>query len=201
MIENTLKYRSRNDLILPEYGRNIQRMVEIAKSIEDRDERNRCARTIIDSMGNLFPYLRDVENYKHKLWDHLAIMANFELDIDYPYNVYKPENMAKHPDKIIVNKERIKARHYGRIIEGFIKEIAENNKIQNRAECTMIVANQMRKLHIAWNKEVVDDVQIFEDIMKLSDGKIKLAASEHKLNNERQGGYNNNGKKQNYKRS
>ena len=80
---------NKHELILPEYGRNIQNMVEIAKKIEDRNERNRCARSIIDCMGNLFPYLRDNDNFKHKLWDHLAIMADFKLDIDYPYEIVK----------------------------------------------------------------------------------------------------------------
>ena len=83
-MENKIKS---HELILPEYGRNIQNMVEIAKTIEDRNERNRCARSIIDCMGNLFPYLRDNDNFRHKLWDHLALMSNFELDIDYPYNI------------------------------------------------------------------------------------------------------------------
>ena len=84
-------YTNKNKLILTEYGRNIQQMVEYAMTIEDREERTRCANTIINIMGNLFPHLRDVNDFKHKLWDHLAIMSNYQLDIDYPYELVKVE--------------------------------------------------------------------------------------------------------------
>ena len=93
-------YTNKNKLILTEYGRNIQQMVEYAMTIEDREERTRCAQTIINIMGNLFPHLRDVNDFKHKLWDHLAIMSDYKLDIDYPYELVKPEKLESKPEKL-----------------------------------------------------------------------------------------------------
>jgi len=87
-------------LIMPEYGRNIQQMIKHAMSIEDREERTKCANSIIVTMGNLFPYLRDVNDFKHKLWDHIAIMSDFQLDIDYPYEIVRAENLYNRPDKV-----------------------------------------------------------------------------------------------------
>ena len=83
---------------LPEYGRSIQNMVDYALTIQDRAERQRCANTIINIMGNMFPHLRDVPDFKHKLWDHLAIMSGFELDIDYPYEIIRKDNLVTRPD-------------------------------------------------------------------------------------------------------
>ena len=103
-----MNYSQRTDLILPEYGQNIQQMVKHAVAIEDRAERTRCAKTIIDIMGNMFPYLRDVEGFKYKLWDHLAIMSEFKLDIDYPFEVVKPTTLQQKPEKIPYNTQRIR---------------------------------------------------------------------------------------------
>ena len=108
------------ELILPEYGRNIQNMVEIAMKIEDRSERNRCARSIINCMGNLFPYLRDNDAFQHKLWDHLALMSNFELDIDYPFEITPAEEIHPTPEAIPLPNNQIRERHYGRFIDNFI---------------------------------------------------------------------------------
>ena len=95
--EDLLAYNTqKKKLILPEYGRNVHRMIEYCMSLEDRDERTRCANAIVNIMGNLFPHLRDVDDFKHKLWDHLAIMSDFKLDIDYPYEVIKKENLKKN---------------------------------------------------------------------------------------------------------
>ena len=86
-------------LVLPEYGRNVQQMVDHCMTIEDKAERTRCANTIINIMGNLFPHLRDIEDFKHKLWDHLAIMSDFKLDIDYPYEIVKKESLEVKSSK------------------------------------------------------------------------------------------------------
>ena len=102
---------------LPEYGRSIQNMVDHALTIEDRAERQRCANTIINIMGNMFPHLRDVNDFKHILWDHLAIMADFKLDIDYPYEIVKKEDLYSRPPRIPYNNSRIRYRHYGTTLE------------------------------------------------------------------------------------
>ena len=101
-------------LPLPEYGRSIQNMVDHCLTIEDRAERQRCANTIINIMGNMFPHLRDVPDFKHKLWDHLAIMSDFKLDIDFPYEIIKKDNLITKPDVIPYPSSKIRYRHYGR---------------------------------------------------------------------------------------
>ena len=108
---------NRNKLILPEYGRNIQKMISHICTIEDRDERNKAARTIIGIMGNLNPHLRDVGDFKHKLWDHLAIISDFKLDIESPYEIPEPSKFQEKPNKIAYNQNRLKYKHYGKSVE------------------------------------------------------------------------------------
>lgn len=177
-----LEYNNqKKNLILPEYGRNIQQMVEFCTAIEDRDERNRCANTIIQTMGNLFPQLRDAPEFKHKLWDHLAIMSNFTLDIDYPYEVIKQENLQTTPQSIAYQLEPIKYRHYGKIIEQMINRACEYPEGEERDGLIMLIANHMKKLIYGINKEDVEDEKIFNDLYHYSRGKIKLDTETHKL--------------------
>ena len=179
------------ELILPEYGRNIQNMVEIAKTIDDRSERNRCARSIINCMGNLFPYLRDNEAFQHKLWDHLALMSNFELDIDYPFEITPAENFHPTPEQIPLPKNEIKERHYGRFIENFIQRIINDTNIINQTQLLVMIANFMKRCYSMYNQEVVNDIVIFNDLYRLSneqidlrDKDIKLQEIQHKRNNK-----------------
>ena len=139
-------------LILPEYGRNVQQMVDHCMTIEDRAERTRCANTIINIMGNLFPHLRDIDDFKHKLWDHLAIMSDFKLDIDYPYEIVKKENLHTHPDAIPYHTTPIKYRHYGKIMEGMLKKAEEMPAGPERDALVSMLANHMKKLYYQWNK-------------------------------------------------
>ena len=121
-----MKYNTEEKkLVMPEYGRNIQNMVDYCVAIEDREERKRCANTIINIMGNMFPHLRDVNDFKHILWDHLAIMADFKLDIDYPYEIVKKENLYARPPRIPYNNNRIRYRHYGKTLELMIRKATE----------------------------------------------------------------------------
>ena len=121
-----MKYNTEEQkLALPEYGRNIQNMVDYCLTIQDREERKRCANTIINIMGNMFPHLRDVNDFKHILWDHLAIMADFKLDIDYPYEIVKKENLYKRPPRLVYNRSRIRYRHYGKTLELMIRKATE----------------------------------------------------------------------------
>ena len=143
-----LEYNNqKGQLILPEYGRNIQQMVEYCTALQDRQERNRCANTIIQSMGNLFPQLRDAPEFKHKLWDHLAIMSNFSLDIDYPYEVIQKENLHTSPDPVSYHLEPIKFRHYGKIIEQMIYIVIqedESNLIPRRTSSMSLKKLQLQ---------------------------------------------------------
>ncbi|HKL96716.1 MAG TPA: DUF4290 domain-containing protein [Paludibacteraceae bacterium] len=169
-----MKYSQRTDLILPEYGRNIQQMVKHAVSIEDRAERTRCAKTIIDIMGNMFPYLRDVEGFKFKLWDHLAIMSDFQLDIDYPFEVVKPTTLQQKPERIPYNTSGIRYMHYGRLLQSLIEKTEQYPEGPRRDELIDLMANHMKKSYLTWNKEVVDDRKIFDDLRQLSHGNIDM---------------------------
>lgn len=164
---------NRSKLAIPEYGRNLQNMVNYIMTIEDRDERNRAARTIIDIMGTMYPYLRDINDFKHKLWDHLAIMSNFELDIDYPYSPPSRELFNTSPKKIPYNANRIKYRHYGRTIEILIEKAAAFENGKERDVLIKLIANHMKKSYVMWNKDSVSDEKILEDIEELSNGRIK----------------------------
>lgn len=168
-------------LPLPEYGRSIQNMVDHALSIEDRAERQRCANTIINIMGNMFPHLRDVPDFKHKLWDHLAIMADFKLDIDSPYELIRKDNLYTKPDAIPYPNSKIRYRHYGRTLEKLIKKAAEYPEGEEKKQLVALVANHMKKSFMAWNKENVDDRKIFEDLCDYTDGAIKLDEETMKL--------------------
>lgn len=162
-------------LVLPEYGRNIQNMVDHALTIEDRAERTRCANTIINLMGNMFPHLRNVEDFKYKLWDHLAIMADFNLDIDYPYEIVKKENLYTHPDNAPYKTSRIRYRHYGLVIENMIKKIDDYPEgSREREELIKLIVNHMKKSFIAWNKDNVEDQKILEDFCEYTGGRIQV---------------------------
>ncbi len=177
-----LKYNSQQEkLILPEYGRNIQQMVDYCVTIEDREERTRCAYTIIQIMGNLFPQIRDSEDYKHKLWDHLAIMSDFKLDIDFPYEIVKKENLVTKPQRIPYKLEHIKYRHYGKIIELMIDEACKYPEGKEKDVLVSLIANHMKKLIFSINKEGVEDEKILKDLKHYSKGKIDLDASIYKL--------------------
>jgi hypothetical protein len=191
-------------LALPEYGRNIQNMVDYCITISDREERQRCASTIINIMGNMFPHLRDVNDFKHILWDHLAIMADFKLDIDYPYEVIKKENLYSKPPRIPYNNARIRYKHYGRTLELMIKKANELETGGEKDQLIKLLANQMKRAFLTWNKESVDDRKIFKDLDELSQGKIVLNEEEYKLtesrdilakNNTNSNNNNNSGKK------
>lgn len=177
-----MKYNTEGKrLILPEYGRNIQNMVDYCVTIQDREERKRCANAIINIMGNMFPHLRDVNDFKHILWDHLAIMADFKLDIDYPYEIVKKENLYARPPRIPYNKCRIRYRHYGKTLELMIGKATELDAGNEKDQLIRLLANQMKKSFLAWNKETVDDRKIFKDLDELSEGKIVLDEEIHKL--------------------
>ena len=200
-----MKYNTEEErLVLPEYGRNIQNMVDYCVTIEDREERKRCANTIINIMGNMFPHLRDVNDFKHILWDHLAIMSDFKLDIDYPYEIVKRENLNQKPPRIPYNTNRIRYRHYGKTLELMIRKATELEDGPEKDQLVRLLATQMKKSFLTWNKETVDDRKIFKDLDELSGGAIVLNEEEHKMAESREilGRTNNGGnRKNNYSRN
>lgn len=162
-------------LILPEYGRNIQNMVNHCLTIEDKEERTACAYAIVNTMGNLFPQLRDLSDFKHILWDHLAIMSNFKLDIDYPYEVIKEEKLNTKPERIeYSNSENIRFVHYGKLIHSLIEKAIEMEQGEERDQLEIMIANYMKKSYITFNKDGVDDLKIFDDLAYLSKENILL---------------------------
>ena len=172
-------------LRLPEYGRSIQNMVDYCKSLTDKDERQKCATGIINIMGNLFPHLRDVNDFKHILWDHLAIMADFDLDIDYPYEIISQEKLKARPEKLPYNFTRGTFKHYGKYVEDMVRHAAAMEQGEERDTLVYMIANHMKKLFIAWNKDNVDDRKIFDDLAMFSNGTIVLTEEDVKLRDAR----------------
>jgi hypothetical protein len=166
---------SRKKLILPEYGRNIQKMVNHIKTIEDREERNKAAKTVIAVMGNLNPHLRDVNDFKHKLWDHLAIIADFDLDIDSPYDWPEKETLEQKPNKVPYNQHNIRYKHYGRSIVLMIEKAAELEEGEEKQDLIRMIANHMKKSYLTWNREAVSDEEIFMDLKTLSGGRLEVS--------------------------
>ncbi len=170
---------------LPEYGRSIQNMVDHALTIKDRAERQRCANTIINIMGNMFPHLRDVPDFKHKLWDHLAIMSDFKLDIDYPYEVIRKDNLNTRPEPIPYSNTKIHYRHYGRTLEVLINKACDFPESNEKNNLIALICNHMKKDFMTWNKDTVDDRKIAEDLAEYSNGKLQMTDTIIRLMAER----------------
>lgn len=170
LLYNTERVR----LYIPEYGRNVQKMVGYLKTIEDRQKRNEQARAVIKVMEIINPAVKLQENYEHKLWDHLHIISGFSLDVDSPYPVPAPESLNEKPLAIPIEKRPIKATHYGRNIENIIELIAQTEDGNAKTEMIRSLAVYMRQQYLIWNKDTVSDQTIFMDIEKLSDGRIKV---------------------------
>ncbi len=164
----------RKRMALPEYGRNVQKMIDHIKSIGNREERNRAAKTVIQVMGNLNPHLRDEGDFKHKLWDHLALIADFELDIDSPYPIPEQTKFTEKPKQIPYQQGNIRYLHYGRIIELMIEAASEMADGEEKVYLTNLIVNQMKKSYITWNRGQVADEVIIGDLKLLSRGKLKM---------------------------
>ena len=166
---------NRKDLILPEYGRNIQKMVNHVKSVEDREERNRLAKAVIQIMGSMNPHLRDVADFTHKLWDHLAIIANFELDVDSPYPKPSKEEIYQKPDRLTYEKpDDIRFKHYGKVLEKMIKKAITYEEGEEKDFLIEVICTQMKKSYVIWNRENAVDEQIFNDLLLLSKRQLKI---------------------------
>lgn len=162
----------RKDLILPEYGRNVHQMVDYLIQVEDREERNTGAKALIKLMGQLNPQLRDVEDYNHKLWDHLFIMSNFMLDVDSPYPIPSKEEFESKPNKVEYPQGVQKYRHYGKVITTIIEEAAKEEDAEQKDILALMVGNLMKKTYLQWNKNTVDDLVIWNHLLELSNGKL-----------------------------
>lgn len=169
-----MEYNSqRNRLIIPEYGRNVQKMIEFACTIEDRDERNRIAQAIIEVMGQLNPHFRDVADFTHKLWAHLFIISDFKLDVDSPYPKPEKEKLFSRPKKMEYPQKQIRFKHYGHTIELLIEKAKTVKEPEEREAFVQTLANLMKKSYLNWNRDSVNDEVILNHLASMSGGELK----------------------------
>ena len=181
MIEN-LEYNTiREELIIPEYGRHIQKMINYASSRESKEERNKLANSIISVMGNLQPHLRDVPDFQHKLWDQLFIMSDFKLDADSPFEKPSKEVLNAKPDPLSYPQNFPKYRFYGNNIKIMIDEAVKWDAGEMKEALVLTIANHMKKCFLNWNKDSVEDQVIFDHLYELSDSKIDIRDSKEEL--------------------
>ena len=183
-MNNNLQYNTeRSRLRIPEYGRHIQKMVDQALQISDREERNKMARAIIGVMGNLNPHLRDVPDFQHKLWDQLFIMSDFELDVDSPYPTPLKEVLSARPEPLSYPQNYPKYRFYGNNIKTMIEAALKFEEGEEKEALFFVIANHMKKSFLNWNKDTVEDKVIFDHLFELSEGKIDLRNANETLTN------------------
>ena len=182
-------------MIIPEYGRNVQKMVDFALTVQDREERNKVARAIINVMGQLNPHLRDVEDFTHKLWAHLFIMSDFKLDVDSPYPKPTPESFTEKPELLEYPQSKIRYGHYGKSIPKMIEKCIEYPEGDEKEALIKIIANMMKKSYLLWNRDTVSDELIANQLKDLSKGKLELkdlsalqSTSDILKNNKKNGG-------------
>ena len=166
----------RKPLIIPEYGRHMQEMVDYCMAIEDREKRNEFAGIIIEVMGELNPHLRDVDDFQHKLWDQLFIMSGFSLDVDSPFPVPEKAEVYSRPQRVPYPQEEYKYKYYGKNIRRMI-DVAISWEGEKQEGLIMVIANHMKKCYLLWNKDTVEDSAIFDHLYEMSGGKIDLRAS------------------------
>lgn len=179
---NALEYNSeRSNLIIPEYGRHLQKMVEHAVTIEDEAERNKVARSIIAVMGNMNPHLRDVSDFQHKLWDQLFIISDFKLDVESPFPKPTREMLAERPEMLNYPQNFPKYRFYGNNIKRMIDEAKKYEEGPLKDALVLSIANHMKKSYLNWNRDSVEDKVIFDHLNELSEGAINLKNTDEDL--------------------
>lgn len=161
-------------LIIPEYGRNIQKLIEYACTVKNKEERNNIANAIIAIMGRLNPMLRDITDFRHKLWDHLFIISNFKLDVDSPYPVPSKEILTTKPERVKYPAAKMKFKHYGKAVERLIEKASDMKNGEEKTAFIEAIANLMKKSYLVWNRDTVADTVILQELETLSKGKLKV---------------------------
>jgi len=170
-----MKYNTElSKLIIPEYGRHIHQIIDSLSEIKDRKKRNEQTEIVIQIMGNLNPHLRDVNDFKHKLWDHLFIMSDYKLDVDSPYPIPEKKEKNERPNIINNTQGTVKHKHYGKFVINMLQKIHDIKNEETKNKLIISIANQMKRSYINWNKSNVLDDVIFNEIKEMSDGKIKV---------------------------
>ena len=188
----------RPKLQITDYGRNIYKLIDYAKTIEDRDKRNAVAACIVNVMAQVNPKVKEETDYKHKLWDHLLLMSNFELDVDSPYPVSHDNNITFEPKPLKYHTNKINYRHYGKVLEDLIEKVTSYPEGEEKEVLIELIAHQMKRSYLVWNRNTVSDDIIFEQFDQLSTGKLKLRDDfQLHANKEYEDGNTQNNKNQN----
>lgn len=178
-----LDYNTRREkLVLPEYGREVQKMVDYAMTLKTKSERQRCAYSIIDIMERMFPQAREGKDYKQKLWDHLALMSDFKLDIDYPVDINEARKITAKPQPMRYPDQKNPVKHYGSMMFELFDKLKTMQPGRERDELTRMVANQMKRDLMLWSHGSCDDEKIADDLARFTDGKIQLDLDAFKFN-------------------
>ena len=162
---------------MPEYGRGIQDMIAHAVSLPEKAERQRCAESIFSIMVNMQPQLRELPDYKHRIWDHIAYISGYQLDIDYPFEITHLGDEAERPKPVPYPMKDIKQRQYGHLIEESLQQLAEMPEGEERDELLALTANQMKQNLFNWNRDAMDDMKVASDISRYTNGKVALDLS------------------------
>jgi RNase H-fold protein (predicted Holliday junction resolvase) len=205
---------ARTKLAIPEYGRNIQKMIQHVIGIEDRRERTAAAHRIVEIMANMHPQVKEESDYQHKLWDHLYFISDFQLDVDSPFPPPEKETIHRKPERLHYSENHIRFKHYGKHLEKMIKYAAALEDGPEKNELALMIANQMKRSYLNWNRDSVSDKMILKQLHELSDGKLNLGedvqligtgeilagnrSNKKKKNTQNKG--NNNGRKKKYGR-
>jgi hypothetical protein len=172
----SLEYNTqRPQLKIPEYGRNIQKMIGYALKVKDKEERNTVAKAIVNVMGQVNPSLKEIEDLTHKLWTHLFLISDFELEVDSPYEKPSPDTFTEKPEILDYPKNNIRYSHYGIAIQNMIKVISEFDEGEEKDHLVRLMVNLMKRMYLTWNRDSVDDDLILKQLDELSKGKLKLS--------------------------
>ena len=185
----------REKLLMPEYGREIQKMVDHAVSLPDKEERLKCAKSIIRLMESKNPQLHDSENYEQALWDHLYLMSHRQLDIDWPYDVSEAEKILSKPEPMAHPSEGTHMRHYGRLMEELFEKLKTMPEGEERDELVRLTANQMKRNLATWGHGSMDDEKVADDLARFTDGKIQIDLNNFRFDHIVAASNNENGKR------
>ncbi|MCF6170512.1 MAG: DUF4290 domain-containing protein [Bacteroidales bacterium] len=170
-----MEYNSqREKMIIPEYGRNVQKMIEYAKTIEDKEKRTKSAEVIVRVMAGMNPQIKESSDYLHTLWDHLYFISNFDLDVDSPFPMPAKEILFRKPDKVEYSNKNFKVKHYGKYIEKIIARTIELEEGPEKEALILIIANHLKKSYLNWNRDSVNDETILKHLEELSNGKLSI---------------------------
>lgn len=179
----------RSKILLPEYGRTVQNMVAQVLTLENRAQRQKAAERVVRVMANMFPQNKNVPDFRHKLWDHLALMADYRLDIDYPYGRPMPKPADARPARIAYPSHRIGFRHYGKILEAFVEHLNHLPEGEEKQQLARLVAGQMKHSLAEWNKDSMSNDKVVADLARYTHGKVQLDPALLKGSGQHQAGH------------